>query len=290
MKTSEFIAKKVRYLEIKTRKLTQEVLSGSYHSAFKGRGMMFSEVREYVFGDDVRNIDWNVTARFNHTYVKVFEEERELTVMLLIDFSNSNSFGSTSLAKKDMITEIAGTLAFSAMMNNDKVGAIFFTDKIEKYIPPKKGSKHVLRIIHDLLTFKPSSPGTNIDFALEKFNTALKRRCIAFVISDFLDLRYEKNLAIAEIKNDVVAIKISDPFEKEMIRKFNLLVKDPETGQLHFLASKERILDYLGWRDYCDKYFYTACHKHQVDYVEINTTEDYVKPLAVFFKKRGKKI
>lgn len=290
MKTSEFIAKKVRYIEIKTRKLTQEVLSGSYHSAFKGRGMMFSEVREYIFGDDVRNIDWNVTARFNHTYVKVFEEERELTVMLLIDYSNSNAFGSNKLAKKDMITEIAGTLAFSAMMNNDKVGAIFFTDKIEKYIPPKKGTSHVLRIIRDLLTFKPSSTGTNIDFALEKFNSAIKRRSIAFVISDFLDPHYEKNLAIAEIKHDVVAIKIADPFEKEMIQKFNLMVKDPETGQMRFMASRETAKNYLSWRNYCDEYFYNTSHKYNVDYVEVNTTEDYVKPLAILFKKRGKKV
>lgn len=290
MKTPDFIAQKVRYLQIKTKKLTEEVLSGSYHSAFKGRGMMFSEVREYVYGDDVRNIDWHVSARFNHTYVKVFEEERELTVMLLIDFSKSNEFGSTNAVKRDYIVEIAGTLAFSAMLNNDKVGAIFFTDTIEKYIPPKTGTKHVLRIIRDLLTFEPKAKGTNIDYALEKFNTAIKRRSVVFVLSDFLHPYYEKNLGIAVMKHDVVAVKIVDPLERELLKNYRMLAVDPETEEIRFVASKKASEAYAEWVDYCDNYFLTVVKKHEVDAVEIKTTEDFVKPLAVLFKKRGKRV
>jgi len=290
MMSSDFIAQKVRYLQIKTRKLTEEVLSGSYHSAFKGRGMMFSEVREYTFGDDVRNIDWHVSARFNHTYVKVFEEERELTVILLIDFSKSNDFGSISSLKRDVTIEIAGTLAFSAMLNNDKVGAIFFTDKIEKFIPPKTGSKHVLRIIRDLLTFEPTSPGTNIDFALEKFNSAIKRRSIMFLISDFLNPFYEKNLGIAQTKHDVVAIKITDPLERDILYNYRLLAIDPETHDIHFVGSHNASKAYLNWLEYCQNYFSTAVKKHSVDAIEIKTTEDFVKPLAMLFRKRGKRV
>ena len=224
------LLKRVRKIEIKTKGLSSQIFSGEYHSAFKGRGMAFSEVREYVEGDDVRNIDWNVTARFGHPYVKVFEEERELTVMLLVDVSASGVFGSTSQLKQDLITELTATLAFSAIQNNDKAGVIFFSDKIEKYIPPKKGKSHILRIIRELINFKPDSKGTNIGLALKYLNNMIKKRCIAFVISDFMDQGFEDAIKVASKKHDLAAIRIFDPREEEMPELGLVRFKDAETG------------------------------------------------------------
>src|SRR4030065_102124 len=210
------LLKKVRRIEIKARGLTRHIFAGEYHSAFKGRGIAFSEVREYQYGDDIRSIDWNVTARFNHPYIKIFEEERELTVMLLIDVSGSGSFGTTVNFKRDVMTEVAAVLSFSAIFNNDKIGVIFFSDKIEKFIPPQKGRKHILRIIRELLGFRPESNKTNINVPLRFLTNAIKKRCTAFIISDFMAPDFEEALRIASSKHDVVALKVSDPLEKLM--------------------------------------------------------------------------
>ena len=230
------IIRKVRKVEIKARGLSQNIFAGEYHSAFKGRGMAFSEVREYQYGDDVRDIDWNVTARFHRPYVKVFEEERELTVMLLVDVSGSLKFGTTQQMKRDMVTEIAGTIAFSAIENNDKIGVIFFSDRIEKYIPPKKGRKHILYIIREMLDFHPESTRTDVGMAVAYLTRVMKRRCTSFIISDFYDNKdFTKEMEIANRKHDVVAIQVYDPFAKTLPDVGLLKVEDAETGHEMFI-------------------------------------------------------
>jgi uncharacterized protein (DUF58 family) len=288
VETSELL-KKVRQIEIKTRGLSKNIFAGEYHSALKGRGMTFSEVREYQYGDDIRSIDWNVTARFGHPYIKVFEEERELTVVLLIDVSGSRDFGTVSKFKKDIFTEIAATLAFSTIQNNDKIGVIFFSDKIEKFIPPAKGKKHVLFIIRELLNFTPQSNKTDIGNALRYFTNAIKKSSTAFVISDFMDSKFEKELVIANRKHDVVSLQVYDLRETELPDVGLVKLKDAETG--------ERI-----WVDTSDKRLRTS-YKHAwaesqlalqkvftksgVDFVSMSSADDYVKTLMKLFKMRA---
>ena len=288
METSELI-KKVRKIEIKTRGLSKNIFAGEYHSAFKGRGMTFAEVREYQYGDDIRSIDWNVTARFGHPYIKVFEEERELTVVLLIDVSGSREFGTVTQLKKDIFTEVAATLAFSTIQNNDKIGVIFFSDKIEKFIPPKKGKKHVLHIIRELIDFQPESTKTDVGGALRYFTNAIKKSSTAFIISDFMDKNFEKELTIANRKHDVVALQVFDIRETELPNVGMVKLKDAETG--------ERI-----WVDTSDKRLRTT-YKHAwgegqlalqksftksgVDLVSMTTSDDYVRTLMKLFKMRA---
>lgn len=288
METQELL-KKVRKIEIKTRGLSQNIFAGQYHSAFKGRGMTFSEVREYQYGDDVRSIDWNVTARFGHPYIKVFEEERELTVMLLVDVSGSRDFGTKENLKKDIITEIAATLAFSTIQNNDKIGVIFFSDKIEKFIPPKKGKKHVLHIIRELLVFEPESNQTDLAGALRYFTNAIKKSSTAFVISDFISDDFYHTLTIANRKHDIVAVQVYDIRETSLPDVGLIKLKDAETG--------ERI-----WIDTSDKRLRTT-YKHDWDQRQLNlqktftqsgvnsvsvaTNEDYVKSLIRLFRLRA---
>mgnify|MGYP001140350399 CR=1 FL=1 len=289
METSE-ILKKVRKIEIKTRGLSQNIFAGQYHSAFKGRGMAFSEVREYQFGDDVRDIDWNVTARFHRPYVKVFEEERELTVMLLIDVSGSLDFGTARQMKKDMVTEIAATLAFSAIQNNDKIGVIFFSDRIEKYIPPKKGRKHILYIIREMLDFHPQSPKTDIGMAVEYLTRVMKRRCTAFVLSDFYTRAdFTKPLQIANSKHDVVAIQVYDPRAK-MLPDIGLMkVKDAETGHEMFIDTSNKKLRLAHTRYWMqrEESLRQTFAKSKVDWTSIATNEDYVKSMMLLFAQRG---
>ncbi|MGE0020871.1 MAG: DUF58 domain-containing protein [Draconibacterium sp.] len=292
METSDLL-KKVRKIEIKTRGLSRNIFAGEYHSAFKGRGMAFSEVREYQFGDDIRNIDWNVTARYSHPYVKIYEEERELTVMLLIDVSGSREFGTTEKFKKNVITEMAAVLAFSAMQNNDKIGVIFFSDIIEKFIPPKKGKSHVLRIIAELIAFEPKNRGTNIPETLRYLTNALKKRSTAFVISDFMDdnAEMEKALSIANKKHDVVALKIYDERETELPPIGLVKLKDAETGNYIVVdsssATTRKIYSdwWLNHKNKLDVLF----KKCGVDYTLVNTREDYVVSLMNLFKKRALK-
>lgn len=282
------ILKKVKYIEIKTRGIVNEHFSGEYHSAFKGRGMNFSEVREYSYGDDIRNIDWNVTARMRHPYIKVFEEERELVLMLMVDISGSGAFGTDTYYKREIAAEIAATLAFSAIKNNDKVGLILFSDEIEKFIVPKKGKHHVFRIIRELLFHKPKSKGTNIQMALEFFNKVQKKRSSAFLISDFLDDNYEKGLQIASKRHDLVAVELFDKREGD-IRNLGLVnLFDNETGQefLLDLSSKRN-------REIIKKNFEKLAkdrkkllNKNKVDMVSVDINKSYVKPLMLFFKKR----
>lgn len=288
MQTSD-ILKKVRKIEIKTRGLTRHVFAGRYHSAFKGKGMTFSEVREYQYGDAIRNIDWNVTARFNHPFVKIFEEERELTVMLLVDLSGSRNFGSNTILKRDLMTELAAVLSFSAIQNNDKIGVIFFTDQIEKFIPPKKGRTHILRIITELLTFEPKGTGTDITKALEFFTSAIKRRCTAFVISDFIDKGYEKAMMIANNKHDLVALRINDVAEEELPNVGLLRMTDAETGKELWIdtAGRKNQRTYKTWRTELERYFNNSTTKSGVDSVDIRTDIDYVVPLIKLFKKRS---
>lgn len=289
METSEII-KKVRRIEIKSRGLSQNIFAGAYHSVFKGRGMTFSEVREYQYGDDIRNIDWNVTARFAHPYVKIFEEERELTVMLLIDVSGSSEFGSISRMKKDIITEIAATLAFSTIQNHDKIGVIFFSDKIEKFIPPKKGRKHVLYIIRELVDFKPESNKTNIAAALRYFTNAIKKRSTAFFISDFIDEDFENELTIANRKHDVIALQIYDIRETEIPNVGLIKLKDAETGDRIWLDASDKNLRTFykhKWEENQLKLERTFT-KAKVDAVSISTSDDYVKALLKLFKMRAK--
>lgn len=287
------LLKKVRKIEIKTRGLSRNIFAGEYHSAFKGRGMAFSEVREYQFGDDIRNIDWNVTARYNKPFVKVFEEERELTVMLLIDVSGSRNFGSTDKYKKNVITEIAAVLAFSAIQNNDKIGVIFFSDKIEKFIPPKKGKSHILRIIMELIDFEPENKETNITQALQYLTNAIKKRCTAFVISDFIDNNNDlkRALNIANNKHDMVGIRIYDSREAQLPSIGMVKMKDAETGQYLWVDTSSRQVRgaYNHWWNDMNKQLDEAFTKTGVDYVNINTSEDYVKSLMTLFKKRGSK-
>lgn len=290
METTDLL-KKVRQIEIKTRGLSRNIFAGEYHSAFKGRGMAFSEVREYQFGDDIRSIDWNVTARYSHPYVKIFEEERELTVMLLIDVSGSREFGTQEKLKKNIITEISAVLSFSAIQNNDKIGVIFFSDKIEKFIPPKKGKSHILRIIRELIDFEPEDRGTNITETLRYLTNAIKKRCTAFVISDFMDNSNELEMAlsIANNKHDIVALKIYDERETELPPMGLLKLKDAETGNYVVVDSasgKTREMYRRWWLDHTAKLdsLFKRCG---VDYVSINTGEDYVKSLMALFKKRA---
>lgn len=284
------ILKRVRQIEIKTRGLSRNIFAGEYHSAFKGRGMAFSEVREYQFGDDIRNLDWNVTARYNHPYVKIFEEERELTVMLLIDVSGSREFGSFQRMKKNVITEIAAILAFSAIQNNDKIGVIFFSETIEKFIPPKKGRSHILRIIREMIDFRPEKKGTNIPDALRYLTNAIKKKCTAFVISDFIDdnPELEKALSVANSKHDVVAIKIFDEREQELPAIGMIKMKDAETGGYIWVNSSNRATREMYRKWWFDQYeklkgIFTRCG---VDAALINTREDYVKSLMNLFKRR----
>ena len=282
--------KQVRKIEIKTRGLSSNIFAGQYHSAFKGRGMAFSEVREYQFGDDVRGIDWNVTARFRRPFVKVFEEERELTVMLLIDVSGSLDFGTAQRTKREMATEMAAILAFSAIQNNDKIGVIFFSDRIEKYIPPKKGRKHILYIIHEMLDFKPESKRTNVAAAIEYLTRVMKRRCIAFVVSDFYaDNSFQKELQIANSKHDVVAIQVYDQRAKTLPNVGLMKVMDAETGHEMFIDTASAKLrrahnDY--WTERMST-LRTTFAQSNVDWVSVATNEDYVKALMLLFMQRG---
>jgi len=288
METSELL-KRVRQIEIKTRGLSRNIFAGEYHSAFKGRGMTFSEVREYQYGDDIRNIDWNVTARYNHPYVKLFEEERELTVMLMIDVSSSREFGTISKLKKNQITEIAAVLAFSAIQNNDKIGVIFFSDTIEKFIPPKKGKSHILRIIRELIDFKPEHRNTDINNALRYLTNVIKKRCTTFVISDFIDGDFENALTIANKKHDVVALKIFDKREQEIPSIGLIKIKDAETGEYSWIdTSNKKVRENYAkwWRDNENKL--TEVFKRSgVDVADIRTDQDYVRSLISLFKRRG---
>jgi len=289
METSE-ILKKVRRIEIKTRGLSQDIFAGAYHSAFKGRGMTFSEVREYQYGDDIRTIDWNVTARFGRPYIKIFEEERELTVVLLIDVSASGEFGTVSRMKKDMMTEIAATLAFSTIQNNDKIGVIFFSDKIEKFIPPKKGRKHVLYIIRELIDFRPESNRTNLSGALRYFTNAIKKRSTAFVISDFMDNNFDNELTIANRKHDVVALQVYDERETEMPDIGLVKLKDAETGQRIWIDTADKHLRTYYKHNWGEKQLnlQRAFTKAKVDAVSMSTSDDYVQALMRLFQMRSK--
>ncbi len=287
MEATELL-KKVRKIEIKTRGLSRHIFAGEYHSAFKGRGISFSEVREYQYGDDIRSIDWNVTARFNHPYVKVFEEERELTVMLLIDVSGSGNFGTTVSFKKDIMTEVAAVLSFSAIFNNDKIGVIFFSDKVEKFIPPQKGRKHILRIIRELLDFKPQSSKTNLDEPLRFLTNAIKKRCTAFIISDFIVPDFEEALRIASNKHDIAALKVFDPAEMAIPDLGMIKVSDPETGIEKWIdtsSAATRDAYAKWWKNHITtvKNIFKRCG---VDSTELRTDTDYVKPLIKLFKKR----
>lgn len=289
METSDLI-KKVRKIEIKTRGLSHNIFAGEYHSAFKGRGMSFSEVREYQFGDDIRDIDWNVTARFNKPFVKVFEEERELTVMLLIDLSESLDFGTAKQTKRNMVTEIAATIAFAAIQNNDKIGVIFFTDRIEKFIPPQKGRKHILYIIRELLNFEPESSRTDISVPLQYLTNALKKRCTAFLISDFIDNNDFRNaMTIANRKHDVVAIQVYDRRLAELPRVGLIKVRDSESGEEMFVdtsSSKVQAAQREWWREQKARLEDTL-NRSRVDSVSISTDGDYVKALMTLFAQRG---
>ncbi len=289
METSELL-KKVRRIEIKTRGLSNNIFAGQYHSAFKGRGMAFSEVREYQFGDDTRDIDWKVTARYVRPYVKVFEEERELTVMLLIDVSGSKDFGTVSQMKRDVTTEIAATLAFSAIQNNDKIGVIFFSDKIEKFIPPQKGRRHILYIIRELIDFRPDDRQTDINQALKYLTNAIKKRCTAFVLSDFIDRgNYHDALTIANRKHDIVAIQVYDRRETELPAVGLMKVRDAETGQERWIdSSSKRVREaYRTWWDKRQAEMNAAFQKSRIDAVSIRTEDDYVKALLALFDKRN---
>ena len=289
METSELL-KKVRQIEIKTRGLSNNIFAGQYHSAFKGRGMAFSEVREYQFGDDTRDIDWKVTARYVRPYVKVFEEERELTVMLLIDVSGSKDFGSVSQMKRDVMTEIAATLAFSAIQNNDKIGVIFFSDKIEKFIPPQKGRRHILYIIRELIDFRPDDRQTDINQALKYLTNAIKKRCTAFLLSDFIDHgNYHDALTIANRKHDIVAIQVYDRRETELPAVGLMKVRDAETGQERWIdSSSKRVREaYRTWWDKRQAEMNAAFQKSRIDAVSIRTEDDYVKALLALFDKRN---
>ncbi len=287
MDTKE-ILKKVRKIEIKSKGLTNNIFAGEYHSRFKGVGMTFSEVRNYQYGDDVRNIDWNVTARYHTPFIKVFEEERELNVMLLIDVSGSSNFGTSEKLKNEQIAEIAAVIAFSAIENNDKVGVIFFSDRVEKFIPPKNGKSHILRIIREILSFEPEHQTTDVSVALKYLTNALKRRCTAFVISDFISNDFEKPLLIANRKHDVIALQVYDKRETEMPAIGMTKIKDAETGNFYWVntSSKSFREEYKKWwQDFSEELNLTFA-KTQVDFAQIRTDEDYVFALKQLFKKR----
>ncbi len=288
------LLKKVRKIEIKTRSLSHQVFAGEYHSAFKGRGMAFSEVREYQYGDDVRNMDWNVTARLRAPYVKIFEEERELTVMLLIDVSGSRVFGTTTRTKKDLMTEIAAVLSFSASINNDKVGALFFSSKVEKFIPPKKGRSHLLHIIRDLLEFEPEDRGTDVGAALRYLTNAIKKRCTAFLLSDLIDVdaklqpRYEEALKIAANRHDISVIDIYDPRECSLPDVGLVHVRDAESGASRWINTSSPSVrrSYEDWNRKAFENTLATLRRYRIDNVRIATDENYVKQLIAFFKNR----
>jgi uncharacterized protein (DUF58 family) len=288
------LLKKVRKIEIKTKALSHQIFAGEYHSAFKGRGMAFSEVREYQYGDDVRNMDWNVTARLRAPYVKVFEEERELTVVLLIDVSRSGLFGTSVQTKRDLIAEIAAVLSFSASINNDKVGALFFSDKIEKFIPPKKGRSHLLHIIRELIELQPESDGTDIGEALRYFTNVMKKKCTAFLLSDLMDVdqqgkaRYEDALKVAVNRHDLSVINVYDPREMEIPDVGLVNLKDSESGETLWVntSSKKTRQAYKAWMDASVDYARSLFMRYSIDNVSIATNQDYVKGLMTFFQKR----
>ncbi len=289
METTDLL-KKVRRIEIKTRGLSRNIFAGEYHSAFKGRGMAFSEVREYNYGDDMRDIDWNVTARYNKPYIKIFEEERELTVMLLIDVSESLSFGTSKMIKRNMVAEIAATLAFSAIQNNDKIGVIFFSDKIEKFVPPKKGRKHILYIIREILSFKPDNNKTDISMALRYLTNAIKKRCTAFLLSDFIDSSdYKQALKIANRKHDLVSIQVYDKLSTQLKPLGLMKIFDPETGLDQWIdtSSKKVRETYRKWWTNQQKEMDMAFKQSNVDSISVSTDDDYVKSLLMLFKKRN---
>ncbi|MEJ6734623.1 MAG: DUF58 domain-containing protein [Flavobacteriales bacterium] len=282
------LLKKVRKIELKTKGISNHIFAGEYHTAFKGRGMAFSEVREYQPGDDIRTIDWNVTARLNNPYIKIFEEEREMTVMLIIDVSGSNDFGTQEKLKKELIIELSAVIAFSAIQNNDKIGVLFFSDKIEKFIPPKKGKPHILRIIRELISFQPQNKKTDISEALKYFSNVMKKRSICFLMSDFKDENFEKPLRIANKKHDMISVKINDLREKELPKVGLIQLKDAETDELKWVDTDSDSVRH----DYA-KHFHKSNEKINeifkscaMDSIDLNTGEDYIKPLINFFKKR----
>ena len=282
------LLKKVRKIEIRTKALSQQIFAGEYHSAFKGRGMAFSEVREYQYGDDVRFIDWNVTARLNHPYVKIFEEERELTVMLLIDVSGSNLFGTRNEFKADLITELAAVLSFSAINNNDKVGVIFFSDRVEKFIPPKKGRSHILRIIRELVDYQPSQVKTDLAEPLRYLTNAIKKKCTAFVISDFVNCDFEQALKIASEKHDIVALHVMDRGESQLPDLGLMQLKDPESGKYVLTDTSDRLtrMAYEHWWKKQQEKNAELFRKVGVDVADLYTDRDYVKELIALFKRR----
>jgi uncharacterized protein (DUF58 family) len=290
MLTKELL-KQVKQIEIRTRGIVNEVFSGEYHSVFKGRGMEFSEVREYNFGDDIRSIDWNVTARFGHPYIKIFEEERELTVMLLVDMSGSLMFGSVEKTKQQIAAELSAVLAFSALKNNDKVGLILFTDRIEKFVPPRKGKSHSLRIIREVLSFEPEGNQTNLRQALEYFNHTIKKKAIVFLISDFIDGGYEKILRIVGKKHDLIGIVLRDQREKSMLDAGLIKFRDAETGEIRFIDTGDKIIrqsivdENNQWNEYRRQLFVSS----RLDSIDIETSGSYVRPLVDFFKLREKR-
>lgn len=287
---SNELLKKIRKIEIKTRGLSQNIFAGEYHAAFKGRGVIFSEVREYQYGDDIRDIDWNVTARHNKPFVKVYEEERELTLMLLIDVSGSRNFGAVGMEKKEMMAEIAATLAFSSIQNNDKVGVIFFSDKVEKFIPPKKGRKHILLIIREIIGFRPEGYHTDINLALEYMTNVVKKRCTAFLISDFIDSHdYSKSMTIANRKHDLVAVQVYDKRDAQLPDVGLIKMRDSETGSILWIDSssaKTRRLYDRAWYDRQQR-ITEVTRKSGVDIASISTDEDFVKALLGLFRRRG---
>lgn len=287
MEASELL-KKVRKIEIKTRGLSSNVFAGQYHSAFKGRGMTFSEVREYQYGDDIRNIDWNVTARFNHPFVKIFEEERELTVMLVIDVSGSRNFGTAMRTKRELITEIAAVLSFSAIQNNDKIGAILFSSKVEKFIPPKKGKSHILRIIRELLEFEPEETATDVSEALRYLTNAIKKRSISFLLSDFIAPNFEDAIRIAGRKHDLIALQVYDPREVEIPPVGLVKLQDAETGTWKWVDTSDPVTRraYNNWWKNRQQNLSQVFLRCGVDNASIRTNEDYIKPLINIFKKR----
>ncbi|MCW8848412.1 MAG: DUF58 domain-containing protein [Melioribacteraceae bacterium] len=285
------ILKQVRQIEIKTRGVVNEVFSGEYHSVFKGRGMEFSEVREYQIGDDIRTIDWNVSARFGHPFIKIFEEERELTLMLLVDLSGSLVFGSVDKTKQEIAAELTAILAFSAMKNNDKVGLILFTDQIEKFVPPRKGKSHVLRIIREIVSFEPQGNKTDIKGALEYFNLSVKKKSIAFLISDFIDEGYDKILRVVSKKHDLVNIHLEDPREKELLKGGLIKFRDAETQEIRYLDTSNKSVQSHFEQKLKEREFFQndLFKKSRVDTIKINTSTSYVRPLIDFFKLREKR-
>ena len=287
MESAELL-KKIKKIEIKARGMSKQLFSGQYHSAFKGKGMTFAEVRDYQYGDETRTIDWNVTARFNAPFVKTFEEEREQTVMLVVDISASESFGTINQSKREYIVEVSAVLAFSAIANNDKVGVIFCTDKVEKYIPPRKGKNHILRIIRDLLEFKPDNSQTNLNSGLIQLTNAVKRRCTAFLVSDFLTTDYFDSLKLAKSKHDLIAIKCFDPMETELPKLGLLRMFNPETSERNWVNTNSSATrkHYKDWWNNLNDNFKLYCKKSGVDQVSLSTADNYAKPLMKMFKQR----